>query len=172
MSKTKDEGKKLKKIDFVTGEFVANGNRYFIESDGICMERYIEEQKLGIEIGFGATYQSMFESIKECYGMVNEQKFADAAVILHNQMQSISDLENRRLTVIEYCALWINKEGEDRTVYDPIIMREKIADWKKEGIDIMSFFQVAALLVSGLKENYENLIKVTSTKEPKQEQSK
>lgn len=144
---------KLKNVTLEDVNFIANGNKYFIEPQ-ISIERFKQMQKLEIEFSFGSSYKELMSGIKECYASINKGQFGDSAVILHNLMNSISNLESREHPILEYCALFINREGEDRRAYDEKINAEKIIDWKEEGIAMHDFFKLAVNMVSGLKENY------------------
>lgn len=145
--------KKLKKLDIGEGEFVANKVLYFYEPE-LSAERFRKMQELEIELGYGVSYKKMFDGIKKSYELVNEQKFADAAVYLHNLMTSIGDLEQRKSPIMEYCAMFINRADEDRRTVDEKVIADKIKDWEIEGYDYHSFFLLAVNMVRGLKENY------------------
>jgi hypothetical protein len=77
---------------------------------------------------------------------MNQLKFSDAAVTLHNIMLGIKSLETKDDAVFRLCALFLDEEGEDATLYDEGKMREKIDCWAKE-LDVTPFFQLAAKLV-------------------------
>ena len=147
------KGTKLKKLTLNESEFVANGKLYFIEPE-LSAERFKRMQELEIELGFGANYKHLFDGLKKSYGLLNENKFADAAVFIHNLMNSLAGLEERRDPIMEYCAMFINTAGEDRRKVDEKMIESKINDWKEEGINYHDFFRLAVNMVRGLKENY------------------
>lgn len=156
-----NKGTKLKKLTLSETEFVANGKLYFIEPE-ISAARFQRMQELEIELGFSLSYDKMFKGLKESYELLNKQKFADAAVFLHNLMTSIGKLEEKKTYIMEYCAMFINSADEDRRVVDEKIIEQKMKDWEEEGMDYHSFFTLAVNMVHGLKENYLKFIHDTS----------
>ena len=77
---------------------------------------------------------------------MNSLKFGDAAVILHNIMMGIKTLDDKHDSALRICAIFIDEEGEDPTVYDEAKMREKIDCWGRE-LSVTPFFQLAASIV-------------------------
>ncbi len=148
-----NKGEKLKEIDLSDLEFKANGNDYFVEPQ-VSAERFAMMQELEIELGFGIRYKTLFDGLGEAYNLLNDGKNADAAVHIHQLREGIAGLENRDYVIMQYCACFINRKGEDRRVWDEKIMSEKIEDWNAEGITYQSFFPLAINMVNGLKENY------------------
>lgn len=146
----------LKRIDFNAGSFEANGETYYIEG-GFTIARYAEFQILEKEMGYGLTFKSMYEKHEKLYQLVNKQKFADAAVLLNDVMRGIAKLNEREPTILKVCALSINTAGEDRTTITQDLINKKIADWKKEGIDMRDFFSVASSLINGFSEIYRTI---------------
>ena len=55
------------------------------------------------------------------------------------------------------CTLFISREGEDLTTYDEVLNKEKIQDWKKEGIDAENFFTLAFNSVNGFMPVYNGI---------------
>lgn len=158
---TKENGKQLKKLAITDKSFEANGKTYFIEPE-ISAERFQKMQELEIELGYGSSYKKLYEGLGQVYSLLNQNKFADSAVHVHNLMNSLATLEERRSPIMEYCACFINTESEDRRKFDEKVVADKIADWEEEGIDYFSFFNLAVNMVSGLKENYLKFIQDTS----------
>jgi len=88
---------------------------------------------------------------------------ADAAVIIHNLLNGIGEnLGEREHPILQLCALFINRDGENLDVYDPDVMAEKIDDWKKEGLAMDSFFQLAFNFVEGFIPTYNEIIQSIS----------
>jgi len=119
--------------------FTANGTKYYIHKS-LTVERYKAFQKMQIELGFGVGFAAVYEGMAKAYGLLNKQQFADAAVVLHNMMNSIKGLDEREHPALILCALFINKEGEDLNVVDDGVIMSKIEDWKAEGIPADFFF--------------------------------
>lgn len=151
----------LKTIDLNQPSFEANGKTYTIEG-GLSIERYAEFQILEKELAYGLTVKGMFDKINDGYQLLNQQRFADAAVLMNNLMRGVSKMEEREPVILKICALFCNTEGEDRTVINDDMITAKIGDWKKEGIDFKCFFQLASSSVSGLLEIYRSVTQAIS----------
>lgn len=162
MDNTDDKGKKLKVIDIKMKSFTANGNEYFIEMGGISMERFIEYEKLQVELGYGVTFIQLYELIKESYELCNKQKFADLAVKLYNVLQGIKNFEERRTPAFELCALFINTKDENRGIINSDMINAKIKDWEAEGLDSVPFFQLAVSSLQNFSTAYNVAIQIAS----------
>ena len=141
--------KKLKNLNFSENSFVANGKTYFIET-GLSFARWKEFEKLEVHVGYGITFEQMFENDKKIWDALNKANFGEAAVLVHNRMNGIKQkLEARVHPALLLCSLFINLEDEDRVKYDPVKAEKKIEDWGNEGYDFKDFFQLAVNLVQG-----------------------
>ncbi len=145
-------------VDF-TKPFIANGNTYH-RSEKICMERWIEFEKLSPRLTYGIGFEEMFKSLTKAYALLNKQQFADASVIIHNLLSGIKDAtdDTRVHPSLLMCALVINREGEDTGVYNKEVQLSKIEDWTKEGLNVMPFFAFALQFIQGFKETYTEYI--------------
>lgn len=119
--------------------FEANGNKYYIHKS-LTVDRYKAFQKMQIEAGFGVGFASVYDGMVKAYSLLNKQAFADAAVLIHNMINSIKGLDEREHPAIVMCALFINREGENVNVVDDGVIMAKIEDWKAEGIPADFFF--------------------------------
>jgi hypothetical protein len=135
----------LKTVDFSKKYFECQGRKFYVR-DTLSFVRYRELQKLILEFSFSATFIDLFKNIKIAWDFMNVLKFGDAAVTLHNIMMGIKTLEDKDDPALRMCALFIDEEGEDPTVYDEGKMRDKIDCWGKE-YNVTPFFQYAANLV-------------------------
>ena len=144
-----------KKIDVSAGSFTANGRKYRV-AEVISVERFKQYEKLEPKLTFGLSFEEMFKNLRKAYDATNEQRFADASVIIHNMMSGIKDLENdkRIHPALAMCALVINFEGEDTGVYDEAVTLQKIDDWTKEGLNMLDFFTLALNSIRGFRETY------------------
>lgn len=158
---TGSEVKLLTKIDLSTKSFTANGTRYYIE-DTRSIDRWVFEQQLTIEAGFGVEFDEMLKAWKDVYGMLNKQNFADSAVTAYNMINGITKLFQREPTILKFCALFINTAEEDRRTIDSDMITRKIEDWKAEGLAIEGFFEFSLLRVRGLGEGYMKAIQSVS----------
>ena len=84
-------------------------------------------------------------------------KPAEGAVVLHNILKGIVSLDDKDIPALKICALFIDEEGEDPTVYDEGKMKEKIDCWGKGGMDPIPFFQLAGNLVHRFMEVLKEL---------------
>lgn len=162
MAVTKDHGKVLKTINIKDKSFTANGVEYFIEMGGISMARFIEYEKLQVELGYGVTFIQLYEAIKESYELTNKQRFADLAVKLYNILQGIKTFEERRTPAFELCALFINTKDEDRGTITKDRIENKLKDWEAEGLDSIPFFQLAVSSLQNFSTAYNVAIQIAS----------
>lgn len=144
-----------KSIEFKDRFFKANGKKYFV-AEKISIARWAEYEKLMPRLTYGIDFEAMNKAHAKAYQAVNDKRFADAAVILHNLMNGIKDAndESRVHPGLLMAALLINGEGEDVGVYDLQTQLNKIEDWKAEGLDVLSFFAFALKSISGFRETY------------------
>lgn len=149
-----------KKITPETTEFEANGKKYYV-AKSVSIARYEEYEKIQPLLTFGVDFKSIFKNIRKAWDYLNDPKGRnDAAVVLHNLMSAITEIEkeDRAEPGLLICALFINREGEDVAVYDKQIALDKINDWRKEGYDIDSFFLLALNSIAGFRQTYVEYI--------------
>ena len=158
----------IKSITPGTNEFVANGNKYIVKSK-ISVARFKEYEKLVPQLTMGIGFDEMFASLKKAYGHLNspQPKPLDAGIIIHNLMNGIVGInENKRIhPALKMAALVIDREDENPANYDEQLMQDKIADWQKEGLDMISFFDLSLNSIQGFN---ERLIQFTQEKEKQQ----
>lgn len=157
----------LRTVNFENKHFECGGRKFFVR-DSLSFARYRELQKINLEFGYSATFHDLFKNIREAWDFLNQTKLGDAAVVLHNVMYGVVSLEEKDDPALRMCALFIDEEGEDPTVYDEGKMREKIECWGKE-LSVTPFFQLAANLVPGWLDVYQNGIPNGSKKAEKKE---
>lgn len=158
---TGSETKLLTKIDLQTKSFVANGVRYYIE-DTRSIDRWVFEQQLTIEAGFGVEFDEMLRAWKDQVTYLNKQDFVNSAVQAYNMANGITKVFAREPTILKFCALFINTAEEDRRTIDSDVISRKIEDWKAEGLAIEGFFEFSLLRVRGLGEGYMKAIQSVS----------
>lgn len=110
---------------------------------------------------YGVEFDQMNKAHAKAFAALNDRKFADAAVIIHNLMTGIKDVtDDKRIHPgLLMAALVINREGEDVTDYDYQLQVEKIQDWEKEGLNILDFFRFALQSITGFRETYTLFIR-------------
>lgn len=143
----------LKRINFTTGQFEANGKKYTIEKL-ISIERYTKFQQFEIEAAFSATFKNLFDTLNNTYELLNKGKLADASVNVYNAMKGVHEISNKEPYVLKYCALFINEENEDRRVITDEMISQKIADWQEEGLPVQDFFTLATNSIPHYIESY------------------
>lgn len=156
--------KQVKEVNIEDGSFIANGTEYLIENK-IAVGRYADFQKLEFMVGFQAGFYGAFENMKSAYNSLNAGKYADAAVMLHNTMTGVNNIENRLDACIMMAALFLNTKDEDRTTIDEAMVAKKRHDWEAEGIDITFFLRFAASAVHGFIPIYREIFQTTLKKQ-------
>ncbi len=149
--------RELRTIDFSQKHFECGGRKFYVK-DSLSFTRYRELQKLNLEFGYSATFIDIFQNIQKAWDYLNGTKLAEAAVVLHNIMYGVVSLEDKNDPALRLCALFIDEEGEDPTVYDEGKMKEKIECWGKE-LEISPFFQLASNLVPNWMPIYQVVIR-------------
>lgn len=156
-----DSKKELKRLNLNEPTFTANGRTYYIEQ-GLSIERYVEFQILEKELAFGMTFQQLINKNKELYKVLNRGELVNASVLVNNIVQGLAKVVEREPTALKMCALFINEEAEDRTVWNQDLIVRKIEDWKREGIDVRDFFALALNSVNGFLNIYNKMCQIIS----------
>jgi len=149
----------VKKLDYKLTKWQANGVNYTV-LPSIPLARYIAFQKLTPRLTFGTTFPEMFKNLAKAYEALNNRKFADSAVLIHNMMNGIRDVENenRHEAALMICAIFIVRDNEDITTIDEQLMKEKIKDWELEGFEINGFFNLALITIEGFRQTFVEYI--------------
>ncbi len=149
--------KEVKRFDSRTDkEFMANGKRYLIET-AIPVGRFMEFEILQLELMQGMSIEKVYERINVLYQLLNQQRFADCAVIANELRSNVVKKVEREPTVLKICALFINAEDEDRSTFNNDTVVRKLADWKAECLDMRDFFQFAFDLIPSYTNIYKQL---------------
>ena len=135
--------------------FTCDGRKFYVK-ESLGFSRYRELQKLNLEFGYSATFHDIFKNIKTAWDFLNSTKLGEAAVVLHNIMYGVVSLEEKDDPALRICALFIDEEGEDPTIYDESKMREKLDCWGRE-LSVTPFFQLAANLVPNWIQIYQSV---------------
>jgi len=156
----------LKVIDFNQNSFEADGETFYIDKT-LSLRRFEEFEVLIPQLTHGTTFLRILQEDRQIWDLLNQNKLADAAIIIHNRMTSIKgNIEKRLNPVLLLCALFLNTKDENRAEYNEALMNEKIQKWYKEGIEVNSFFQLAFNLVN----TFVPILDETSQDISKQEQ--
>lgn len=135
----------LRKIDFKEGKFECGGKTYYV-AETLSFSRYEKLQELLIEFAFSASVQDIFAGLRSTYEKLNEQKFADAAVLVHNLMAGVEKIDKKQVAALKICALFCNTEGEDLTLATDSMINAKLDAWGGE-LDVTPFFHFAVSLL-------------------------
>jgi hypothetical protein len=150
----------LKEMNTEEKSFMANGHKYIVESS-LSIERYIAFQKIEVELAYGVGFLGVFNAFKKALEHLNKMQLADAIVILHNTLQSITKLDNKKVPALDMCSLFINREDEDRRYISDEMLADKQKDWEIEGIPADFFLSIALNLVRGYKEVLKSGVSVS-----------
>lgn len=143
-----------------TKKFTAGGHTYFVE-DSLSLERYKAFQRMELELGYGLSFSSLHEKISTAYGLLNENKLADAAVLLYSVMEGAVNLSEKKPIGLWVSTLFVNRSDEDRTTWSKTIAEEKLEHWKD--IEANFFLIVALSKVSNFTNSLREISKVLET---------
>jgi len=153
----------LKAIDILQNggfEIEVDGKKtkFFLEPH-VSLERFRALQKLQLEMAYATDFKTMYENLKEIYGLLNQTKFADSAVMIRDMIEGFHriDDKNNYPAILRYAALILNTDEEDRNAYDEEAMTRKIKLWGEAGVPIQPFFTIVLHSVRGLMENYKEI---------------
>jgi hypothetical protein len=143
-----------KKLDLNATEFETSAHKYSFKT-WLTFDEWREFENYEFQTGTGATFDSVFRGLKSTYDSMNEKKFADTAVHIHNLIVGIKEkMEKRWHPALILCTLFIIRDGDDDRVWSEKLALEYIEDWKKE-YEVSGFFTLAVGLVRGFSEAYE-----------------
>lgn len=163
----KDKGRPVKEWSVKDGGFEANGRIYKIEVDTMCVARWEEFVAWELACAGYNSYKDFNQRNEEAIGHFNKGDHALLGKHLIDNRIYFSFNESKIDPVLMMCALFINREDEDRSVYDENFMKEKVKDWREEGLDVLPFFECLILRSPTLKQGYINYIQTISTEEKK-----
>jgi len=143
-------------MDITKEIFTAGGNKYYV-TKSLSVERYKAYLKMQLQVGYDVGFSGVIESLQKIYRLCNEQKFADIAVLCHNMLKSIEDMDKREHPILILCALFINRDGEDTAIVDDALIQAKIDDWKEANIPMDFFLGYAKVLVTDYQRVYEEM---------------
>lgn len=140
----------LKTFSPDANSFMANGTKYLIHGT-LSVGRYRQYESLQAQLAWGVDFDKMYADLGKVWDMLNKTRLAEAAVFVNNMREGVARMvEKREHPALMLCTLFICREGEDLSVWDETTANEKVADWKAEGFEMVSFFKYAFSLVKGL----------------------
>lgn len=137
-------------LPVTTREFEAGGKKYYVEDD-LSIARYQAFQRYELELGMSLTFQQLIEQLQDCFRILNNQEWAEAAVMIYKLIEGAVPLGEKKATALYVAALFINSAGEDRAAWSETMAKEKIDDWKNIGVNF--FLGLALSKCKGFKEN-------------------
>jgi len=156
-------------------KFEANGKNYVVE-DKLSIARAIEASKLELEL-FDLSSKTIKNTLISAYNDLNgtnkdrSVKFADAAIKIHNLVNKIqTNLNFKDISVLRYCALYINHSEEDRRTISEDQISEKIEDWQEAGYEISGFFLLVLSVLPSVKKDFSKYMADISSKAKKEVQ--
>ena len=138
----------LRKIDFGKEKYFECDGRKFYVNESLSFARYRELQKISLEFGFSATFEDIFNNLAKSIESYNKHDYFNMSITIYKIQEGIKNLPEKDDPALRLCALFINEENEDSTVYNEGVMKSKIDCWGKE-IEVNGFFYLAASLVPG-----------------------
>lgn len=144
--------------------FEANGKKYIIE-DKLSIARAVEAGKIELEM-FDTSVNSIKNTLILAYNDLNGSnaektvKFADAAMKLGALLEKLNgDLKIEDDLIFRYAALMINTHDEDRRFITPEAIKEKLNDWKAEGLTATGFMMFVLSVSPNIKDFYDKYLK-------------
>jgi len=135
----------LKQIPSGSTSFECQGKKYFVHKT-LSFNRFEKLKEFSLEFGYSTDIKSFMLGLRKAWDYINDSKFAETAVQLHNLMTSVVNIEQKNDVSLRIAALFINEESEDTTIYDENLIKEKISLWGKE-FDVNFFFLFAISVV-------------------------
>lgn len=168
--------KELKKLDLSKNTFIGKSGKVYHIKQGLSVIRLIEWEKLQNHLGFGISFEQLYNRLNDATELFNKGRWFDGGVIINNIKQGVlSTVNDRTHPSLEICALIINAEDEDPATYDKEKIKTKIDDWSE--YDCEGFFQLAFNSLHGLmtilqKHSQDTLAAVKENKEQSQTSNK
>lgn len=131
--------------------------RYRIHTpEEIGIHRMVEFSKEAVRMAYGHDMASMIASHLKIKKLLNELKFADCAVEVHNQLHRLGDLNQNRDATLWACTLFVCTSDENRTKIPTDADRNlKIEHWNNAGIPYSFFVRSLGTFDRTLKALYE-----------------
>ena len=151
----------IKKVDFSTGQFEANGKTYFVQS-GLTISRFEKYQKLEIEAAYPRSLADLQKEHEALYVELNKMRIVEACRRVYDLVRAKEVVGVTSDKWLRIAALFINTEDENCSDCSDDLLERKIDDWRKEGYDFSDFFMFAASTSRNLTEIYEKSTQIFS----------
>lgn len=101
-------------------------------------------EELRVEMEAGNTAGDLLKLLQKAYGMLNTQKFADAAVTIYNAINIGERINNQKPPAwLLALTLFVRPEGSDITQWSEADAEIWISEWNAEGFDVTDLFTLA-----------------------------
>lgn len=132
-------------VDVSANSFEGRSGRKYIVYPSLSTERYRVFESLQLEMEYGVTLSGFKTELETIYRLLNELKFADAAVMVNNAINGASRIESGGPhPLLMICALFICPADEDQGRWNEAEAAEKVGDWAN--IDVAFFLSCAKRL--------------------------
>lgn len=136
------------KIDPNKDWFIANGRKYYIQ-DYLTMGRLKHYKRMLHILAFGA---EVGDHLKFVDFVINQMSGPVTFLATHKLLENAFNVKEAYKSFIHddidpwfrFGALFVNREGENVAEWNETVVKSKIDDWIKEGIDVDSFFFICA----------------------------
>lgn len=156
---------KLKTFDPAANSFEANGRKYLVHGT-LPVGRYKYFEVYQAQVAWGVDFARQYKDLGKVWNLLNQTKLAEAAVHINNMREGIArNIEGREHPALMLCTLFICREDEDLAEWNETLALEKVADWKAEAFEMVSFFKYAFSLVRGLETALPELSAATFQRE-------
>jgi hypothetical protein len=144
-----------KKLDLNAQSFETSKHKYTFKT-WLTFDEWREFENYEFQTGMGATFENVFRGLVKTYESMNDKKFADTAVHIHNLISGIKEkMEKRWHPALIICTLFTIRDGDEDRVWSEALANEYIEDWKE--YEVNGFFSLAVGLVRGFSEAYEEI---------------
>lgn len=161
---------KQKVLDINSGRVQVGSETYYIQYS-LSTNRYVEYLKRIPKLTFNTTFPGLYKTMSDIYMLAstgNDMIYAIGQIreLSINQLNAIKRFDDTEIPdVIDFCALFINREGEDVSKFDVSIHESKKQALAQEGYDISGFFQLQVNLIEGFSKAYREIQSLPNPKD-------
>lgn len=138
-----------------------SGTIYKIEPENLSTGRYNEYILQGSMLAFMCDFNGLYsdwDKVERFCTTGNDvlKAITETAKIADRNKKTIASFtQNEPAKVIKFCSLVCIAPGEDVSIYDPVLTKQKFDDWAH--IPINDFFLLQLELMNGLRKHLRNL---------------
>ena len=143
-----------------------SGKIYRIEPENISAGRWAEFEIQQLQLAYSMDFKHIHDHIATILNSLKNgnnllKAHADAISGLEKMHFAISNYTDLPLpSIIKFCSLFCNYEGEEVGKYDPVDVRKKFDDWTN--IPIQDFFLLAAQVIPSFQDVYKGFQEVAN----------